>query len=161
MLILNHDTAERKMRRMALEIVERNAGSAALVLLGIRENGIYIARRMQHYLKEFFPGSVSVYALTLDKKNPGTVTIDGSINWNNQTVLLIDDVANSGRTMLYALKPLLEAQPKRIQTVALVERTHKQFPIAVDYVGLSVATAPNQHIEVEVKDDQVAGAWLR
>lgn len=161
MLILTHDTAERKLRRMALEIAERNAGAASLVLLGIRENGIYIARRMQEYLHAFYPGTVHVHALTLDKKNPGAVSIEGNIDWNDQTVLLIDDVANSGRTMLYALKPLLEALPKRIQTLALVERTHKQFPIAVDYVGLSVSTAPNQHIEVEVKEGQVTGAWLR
>jgi len=73
---------------------------------------------------------------------------------------LIDDVANSGRTMLYALKPLLEKLPKKIQTLALVERTHKSFPVDVDYVGLSVSSTTDEHIVVEVEAGEVLGAWM-
>ncbi|HRE64013.1 MAG TPA: phosphoribosyltransferase, partial [Ferruginibacter sp.] len=72
-----------------------------------------------------------------------------------------DDVANSGRTMLYALKPLLEKHPAQIQTLALVERTHKLFPIAVDYVGHSVATHTNETIIVKVENGEVLGAELK
>jgi pyrimidine operon attenuation protein/uracil phosphoribosyltransferase len=83
------------------------------------------------------------------------------MDFNQKTVLLIDDVANSGRTMMYALKPLLQFLPKQIQTLALVERTYKQFPVAVDYVGLSVSTTQQETIVVEVKDGDVEGAWVR
>jgi pyrimidine operon attenuation protein/uracil phosphoribosyltransferase len=62
--------------------------------------------------------------------------------------------------MLYALKPLLEHYPKKIQTLALVERTHKTFPVDVDYVGFSVSTTPDEHIYVEVHNDTVTGAWI-
>jgi len=82
------------------------------------------------------------------------------MDFTGKTIILIDDVANSGRTMLYALKPLLDQHPKKIQTLALVERTHKSFPVDVDYVGLSVSTTTDEHIEVEVENGEVLGAWL-
>jgi len=96
----------------------------------------------------------------MDKKKPSVIRLDKQMDFNGKTILLIDDVANSGRTMLYALKPLLEQLPEKIQTLALVERTHKTFPIDVDYTGLSVSTTKDEHIVVEVKNGQVAGAWM-
>ena len=82
------------------------------------------------------------------------------IDFNEKSILLIDDVANSGRTMLYALKPLLQYRPKQVETLALVERTHKKFPIAVDYVGLSISTSLQEHIIVDVEDGVIAGARM-
>jgi pyrimidine operon attenuation protein/uracil phosphoribosyltransferase len=79
---------------------------------------------------------------------------------NNKSVLLIDDVANSGSTMLYAMKPLLEFHPSQIETVILVERTHKKFPVAVNYVGLSVATTQQENIIVEVESGLVTKAYI-
>ena len=73
---------------------------------------------------------------------------------------MIDDVANSGKTMLYALKPLLDQYPKKIQTLALVERTHKTFPVQVDYIGMSVSTTLDEHIYVEVEKDEITGAYM-
>jgi pyrimidine operon attenuation protein/uracil phosphoribosyltransferase len=75
-------------------------------------------------------------------------------------IILIDDVASSGKTMLYALKPFLEMQPKKIETLVLVERTHKTFPVKVDYVGLSVATTLQEHIYVEVTEGEITGAYM-
>ena len=82
------------------------------------------------------------------------------MDFNDKAIILIDDVANSGRTMLYALKPLLQQLPQKIQTLALVERTHKSFPVDVDYVGLSVSTTADEHIVVEVENGEVMGAWM-
>jgi pyrimidine operon attenuation protein/uracil phosphoribosyltransferase len=96
----------------------------------------------------------------MDKKKPTTIVIEKDIDVDGKTILLIDDVANSGRTMLYALKPLLEKHPKKIQTLALVERTHKTFPIDVDYIGLSISTTLDEHIYVEVDNGRVVGAWM-
>lgn len=158
--ILSAETAEKKLRRMALQVVEQNYDAEQLVLIGIKANGIFIAQAVSNYLKEVFKGEVMVLALSMDKKKPAEISLDKKIDFNGKTVLLIDDVANSGRTMLYALKPLLEQLPKKIQTLALVERTHKTFPIDVDYTGLSVSTTTDEHIVVEVKNGQVAGAWM-
>jgi pyrimidine operon attenuation protein/uracil phosphoribosyltransferase len=111
-------------------------------------------------LQEVFKGEIIVTALSLDKKNPAIVTIEPAIDFNDKVILLIDDVANSGKTMLYALKPLLETYPKKIQTLALLERTHKSFPIDLDYVGLSISTTLDEHIFVEVDGTDVIGAWM-
>ena len=159
-IILNGETANRKLRRMSLEIAEQNYGSPALVVVGIRENGWAIASVISDYIREVFKGTVEVAALTMDKKAPGVIDITPVCDYRGKVILLVDDVANSGRTMLYALQPFLAAYPAKIQTLALVERTHKFFPIHVDYVGLSISTNLDEHINVEVDGDEVGGAWI-
>ncbi|GAB2807792.1 phosphoribosyltransferase family protein [Ferruginibacter profundus] len=158
--ILNATVAEKKLRRMALEIAERNYNEPQLVLIGIKDHGTVIAKKIRDYLATNFKGEVLVMELGIDKKHPAAVTLSAAMDFNDKVIVLIDDVANSGRTMLYALKPLLEQYPKKIQTLALVERTHKTFPVDVDYVGLSVSTTLDEHIYVEVENDVVTGAWI-
>ncbi|MBP6432293.1 MAG: phosphoribosyltransferase [Ferruginibacter sp.] len=158
--ILTETVAEKKLKRMALEVAERNYDEKEILLIGIKENGIVIANIIAKLMKDVFTGIITVVSLSMDKKKPTTITIEKDIDINNKTILLIDDVANSGRTMLYALKPLLEKHPKKIQTLALVERTHKTFPVDVDYVGLSISTTLDEHIYVEVEKSRVVGAWM-
>jgi len=146
---------------MALEVVEQNYDAKQLVLIGIKTNGTVIAGKISSFLKDIFKGEVMVLELSMDKKKPAEITLSTKMDFTGKTILLIDDVANSGRTMLYALKPLLEQLPKKIQTLALVERTHKTFPIDVDYIGLSVSTTLDEHINVEVENNEVKGAWMR
>lgn len=158
--ILSAEVADKKLRRMALQVAEQNHSAKQLVLIGIKTSGSVIAEKISSYLKEVYKGEVIVMELSLDKKKPSVITLDKKMDFNGKTIVLIDDVANSGRTMLYALKPLLEQLPEKIQTLALVERTHKTFPIDVDYVGVSVSTTTNEHIYVEVKNNEVTGAWM-
>jgi len=158
--ILSKEAAEKKLRRMALEVTERNYDEQELVLIGIKDKGLIIAQKIAAYLKETFKGKIEVIELSLNKKHPEAITINPIIDFNDKAILLIDDVANSGKTMLYALKPLLLQYPKKIQTLALVQRTHKNFPIEVDYVGLSLSTTLNEHIYVEVINNEVSGAWM-
>jgi pyrimidine operon attenuation protein/uracil phosphoribosyltransferase len=158
--ILTAEVADKKLRRMALEVVEENYTETALVLIGIKHNGSVIAEKISRYIKEVFTGQVQVLELIMDKKHPLDIHLNTPMDFNGKTIVLIDDVANSGRTMLYALKPLLEQLPKKIQTLALVERTHKTFPVDVDYVGFSVSTTLDEHILVEVENGEVLGAWL-
>ncbi len=158
--ILTEEVALKKLKRIALEVAERNFNEKELLLIGIKENGIVIAQIISKLMKAVFTGSITVAALSMNKKKPTTITIEKDIDIDGKTILLIDDVANSGRTMLYALKPLLEKHPKKIQTLALVERTHKTFPVDVDYVGLSISTTLNEHITIEVGKDKVMGAWM-
>jgi pyrimidine operon attenuation protein / uracil phosphoribosyltransferase len=158
--ILSAAVVEKKLKRMALEIAERNYNEPQLILIGIKDNGTVIAKKISDYLKANFKGKIIVMELGIDKKHPAAVTLSAAMDFNDKAIVLIDDVANSGRTMLYALKPLLEHYPKKIQTLALVERTHKTFPVDVDYVGFSVSTTPDEHIYVEVHNDTVTGAWI-
>jgi pyrimidine operon attenuation protein/uracil phosphoribosyltransferase len=160
--ILTAQVAEKKLRRMAYEILENNAGEQQLILAGIRESGSVIARAIEHQLQEI-AGDVlktRLISISLDKKNPGTVTLSESLSFDDQVIIVIDDVANSGRTLLYAMKPFLEYHPRKIESLVLVERSHKAFPVQPDYTGLSLSTTLQEHIYVEVEGDQVRGAWL-
>jgi pyrimidine operon attenuation protein / uracil phosphoribosyltransferase len=158
--ILGPEVAAKKMKRMAFEILENNLGETSFILAGIRESGTVIAQNIQHLLKEIAGLETELITVSLDKKNPTTVTLDRLPDFRNQVIILIDDVSNSGKTLLYAIKPFLDSHPKKIQTLVLVERSHNTFPVKPDYVGLSVATTLQEHIYVEVEKGLVKGAWL-
>jgi pyrimidine operon attenuation protein / uracil phosphoribosyltransferase len=159
-MILTKTTADKKLRRMALEIAERNADKPAIIIIGIKENGLFIAKKIEQFLQPIFNGTIKTIALSINKKSPERIELSEEVNLQNQAILLVDDVANSGRTMLYALAPLLERYPSQIETLALVERTHKLFPVALNYVGLSVSTKEEENIEVMVEGGEVISASL-
>ena len=158
--ILDKETVNMKLERMALEIVENNLDEKNLILVGIQDNGSVIARNMRRILKETGDIDVKLISLSLDKKNPGEISLSEKLDATGLVIIIVDDVANSGKTMLYSLKPFLDFHPKKIQTLALVERTHKTFPVNLDYVGLSVATTLHEHIYVEVQGENVVGAYM-
>jgi len=120
-----------------------------------------VARVIQNMLGEISSIKTELITITLDKKQPTDVSLSKTIDFNNKVIVLIDDVSNSGKTLLYALKPFIAFHPKKIQTLVLVERTHTSFPVRPDYVGLSLATTIQEHIFVEVKDETVMGAYLQ
>ncbi|MEO8821627.1 MAG: phosphoribosyltransferase family protein [Ginsengibacter sp.] len=159
-LILSKEIAYRKLQRMAYEIVERNINEKEIILAGIKENGSIIARILLSFLQDIFKGKISQIEITLDKKNPQNISLSEKINFDDKIVIVTDDVANSGKTLLYALKPFLEFYPKKIQTLVLVERSYKEFPVAPDYVGLSLSTAFTEKIIVDTSNNEVEGARL-
>lgn len=158
--ILDADTAARKLERMAYEIVENNLDENLLILAGIEESGSVIARNIQQLLQKICAIPTEIISISLDKRNPKDIVITPMPDFNDKVVIIIDDVANSGKTMLYAMKPLLAFHPKKVQTLALVDRTHKTFPVNSDYVGLSIATTLQEHIFVETDAEKVTGAYL-
>ena len=145
---------------MALEIAERNADTPELIIIGIKENGMFIAKKISEYLADVFKGQIKTISLSINKKDPGQVQLSEETGIKGKAILLADDVANSGRTMLYALRPLLDQYPSQIETLALVERTHKVFPVALNYVGLSVATTEEEHIVVTTAAGEITGAEI-
>jgi pyrimidine operon attenuation protein/uracil phosphoribosyltransferase len=158
--VLDQDTIKRKLRRMALQIAEENSNEESLVIAGIHGNGEVVAKCLVQELKEFSGMQLDVVSIQLNKKNPKEVYIQGTVNMNDRVVIIVDDVADTGRTMLYALKPFLDTHPRKIQTLVLVERSHKLFPIQNDYVGLSLTTTLQEHIAVETEGGEIKGAWL-
>ena len=159
-LILSKEIAYRKLQRMAYEIMEQNVNEKEIILAGIKENGSIIAQILFSFLKDIFKGKISQVEIKLDKKNPKNISLSEEINFDNKIIIVTDDVANSGKTLLYALKPFLEFYPKKIQTLVLVERSYKEFPVAPDYVGLSLSTAFTEKIIVETNNNEVEGASL-
>ena len=160
-LILTKEAAERKMERIALEIAEElYDDSDELIIIGIAGSGMVIAEKIFKLVSKLVTLQVRIISCSLSKKRPDLISYSEEIDFTNKNVLLVDDVTNSGRTLLYALKPLLHYQPKRIQTMSLVERMHKSYPVKIDYIGLSIATTLQDHIQVEVEDGEVTGAYI-
>lgn len=145
---------------MAFEIVERNMDESEIIIFGIKENGVLIAEILHQYLSEIFQGKITVHTLSIDKKNPKQISLSTQNSMDNKTIILVDDVVNSGKTLLYAMRPFLDFYPKKIQTLVLVERSYKEFPISPDYIGMSVATALSERIVVETNGNEIMGADL-
>lgn len=159
--ILDKAGSARRLHRMALELAEQlNGDTTPVFILGIRNSGTVIAEQIAAHLKQYVSNQIQTASLSLDKTLPKEVEINIEADLNEVHVVIADDVTNSGRTLLYALKPLLEFHPKTIQTLVLVERMHKLFPVKPDFVGLSVATTIQDHIQVEVKDGEIEGAYI-
>lgn len=164
-LILTGDVALKKLQRMAYEIVERNGNEEDLILAGIKQNGLTIAHLILDFLKPLFKGNITVLGIDINKRNPKEISLDflsgNEIkSFDDKVVIIMDDVANSGKTLLYACKPFLEYYPKKIQTLVLVERSYKEYPVSPDYTGLSLATALSEKIIVETNDLEIIGAHL-
>jgi pyrimidine operon attenuation protein / uracil phosphoribosyltransferase len=158
--ILDEATAAKKLRRMAYEIIENNTGETQLVLAGIRASGTVMAKNIQQLLAEISDMATDLFIVTLDKHRPEKVVLNKEGNFDDKVVIVIDDVAMSGKTLLYAMQPFLAFHPKKIQTLVLVERSHKAFPVKPDYVGLSIATTLQEHIYVETEGEVIKGAYL-
>jgi pyrimidine operon attenuation protein/uracil phosphoribosyltransferase len=158
--ILSGDVASKKLHRMAYEILENNVDEEQLVIAGVRENGVVLARQLVSILGGISNKQLELISITIDKKTHQSVQIDQQTDLNGKVVILVDDVSNSGKTLTYALKPILTSFPKKIQTLVMVERSHKKFPVHPDYVGMSLSTFLHEHIFVEVEGGEVKGAYV-
>jgi pyrimidine operon attenuation protein/uracil phosphoribosyltransferase len=159
-VILTEDIIQKKLERIAYEIYEHNSAETELILAGIWDRGIILSHKIADILKKIAPFNIRLIELRLDKQHPLEVTLSENIDLTGKVVVLIDDVANSGRTMLYALKPFLQYLPKKIQTAVLVDRKHKSFPLSVDFVGYSLATTLQEMVMVDVEGEEIRSAYL-
>lgn len=160
-VLLNSRQIEQKLKRMAYEIWEQNHDEKEIFIVGIAEAGYILARNLLRHLEAISPLKVSLLEMFLDKTKPekaADFAIEQSLK--DKPVILVDDVANSGKTLAYALLPLLKQQPSKIEIAVLVNRHHKNFPIAPKIIGQSVSTTIQDHITVTFKDNQLTGAYL-
>lgn len=163
MEIISHKQVKQKIKRLAIEILEHNFEQEDIYLMGINNNGYRFAKLIQKEMKAM--GSIKVHLVNvrlnaahpLDKEM--TVSMDVN-DLSGQTIILVDDVANSGRTLYYATKPLLNIIPGKLEAAVFVDRTHKLFPIKVDYVGISLATTLKQDIQVDLDDGRAFSVAL-
>jgi pyrimidine operon attenuation protein/uracil phosphoribosyltransferase len=158
--ILDSSTVARSIRRMAFQIAEENAEESRMVIAGIVGNGMVLAKKISAELRGILDIKVDLIDIEINKRAPVNASITSYEDLSGKVILVVDDVSNTGKTLLYALKPFLDFEPKKIQTLVLVERSHKLFAVQPDYVGLSVATTLQEHISVEVEGDEITGAWL-
>lgn len=153
MEILNHKQINQKIDRMAIQILERNLGEKELVLAGINNNGLEFAKMLEIKLKSLTKVPVILTGIRLNPAAPLDTDITIGIedkDLKGKVVIVVDDVANTGRTIFYGIKPLLNVLPKKVEVAVLVDRTHKSFPMHADYVGMSLATTLNENIKVKL-----------
>jgi pyrimidine operon attenuation protein/uracil phosphoribosyltransferase len=153
MQILNHRQIQQKIKRLAIEILENNYQETEITLIGINNTGMKFAELIFERLQEISSISFSLAHIKINPSNPLDPPVKLNIptsSLENKTVVMIDDVANSGRTFFYACLPVMEVLPKKVETVVLVDRTHKSFPIKVDYVGIALATTLMEDIKVHL-----------
>jgi pyrimidine operon attenuation protein / uracil phosphoribosyltransferase len=160
--VLSKEVAEQKLQRLALEVAEQLSGDdAPLILIGVENSGTIIANKIAALLKPYLNTTVEIISALVDKNNPGGISLSKRIDFNDKNVLVINDVSNSGKTLFYVLKPLLNYYPRRVQTLVLIERMHKLFPIKPDYVGISVATTTQDYVHVEINGTEIEGAYVK
>ena len=153
-LILEREKIFQKIERIAYQIVENNYEAKEMVVIGIEPNGTVMAELLIDEMKKITDINCDLFALTLDKVNPGPIEIKPELKEakiKNALILIVDDVANTGKTLTYAMKPLLDHAPGSIQIAVLVDRQHKAYPVRPDYVGLSLATTLHENIIAELK----------
>lgn len=161
LLILDKKQIQQKINRIAYQILEDNLTEKEIVLAGIWDRGYKLALRLKKVLSKISDLKVVMLKIDLDRKNSKLVAntdLDES-HWKNKVIILVDDVLNSGKTLAYGLGVFLNTPHKKIRTVVLVDRSHKIFPIATDYVGLKMATVLKEHVDVvmdvEGEEDRV------
>ncbi len=161
-IILDQESISRKLKRIAYEIYEEHCDQQHVILAGVNHKGYIIAQNLQDILQEISPLQTTLMHVELNPASPNDhpITITPATDLSEQVVIVVDDVANTGRTLLYAVKPFLEYVPASIQTAVLVDRQHKQFPIASDFVGLTLSTTLQEHINVLVADEEIKAVYL-
>ncbi|MFT6781440.1 MAG: pyrimidine operon attenuation protein/uracil phosphoribosyltransferase [Saprospiraceae bacterium] len=151
-LLINTQIAQ-KINRLAIEILEHNYTEKSIVLAGINNNGLGFAKLIKKAINKISDVEITLANITLNPAKPtkDDVNIDLSdAQLKNEVVIIVDDVANTGRTIFYAFKPFLDILTKKVEVAVLVDRKHKSFPIKVDYVGLSLATTLQDNIKVKL-----------
>ncbi len=149
-LILNKNQINQKINRIACQILEDNLEEKEIVMAGIWDRGYKLAVRLNAVLQKIAPFKIIMLRITVAKKsNKLIATTDlQESEWKNKVIILVDDVLNSGKTLAYGLGIFLNTPHKKIRTVVLVDRSHKIFPIATDFVGLQLSTILKEHVDV-------------
>ena len=160
-LLLDAEKIKLSTRRIAFQILESNFSATEVHLVGIEKNGVIFAQRIKSILEEIAPFKIYFSALTLDKKNPSApLHCSQDLNkMNRMSMVVIDDVLNTGSTLMYAVKYLLDFPVNQLKTAVLVNRNHKRYPIKGDFKGISLSTSINEHIEV-IFDSDKEGVYL-
>lgn len=153
--ILNANQIEKKITRIAYEIYEENASEKEVVLAGRGEGGYELAKKLELMLKKISPLKITLTKVIVNKKDElseeQSVELDKKINLSGKTVILVDDVLNTGKMLAYCMKTILMFPVKSLRIAVLVDRNHTVFPIKSDYTGLSVSTTLQEHITVNLK----------
>ena len=160
-LILNKQQIQQKISRIAYEIYENNYLEKKIYVAGI-PSGYKLAKLLAKELRNISPFEITLLKIEISNEKTGSKAIKVDCDpgdLRGEVLILVDDVLHTGKTFLHSLRPFLDVEVKKIETVVLVDRSHKLFPISSDYIGYELSTTLNDHIEV-VLDSGNFGVYL-
>ena len=149
-IILDKKQIDHKIKRIAYQIYENNVSEKEVIIAGIYENGYLFAQKLKRVVEKISPIKVTLCKVIIDKKTP-TNPIKTSLQpeeYKNKSIVLVDDVLHSGTTLIYGIKHFLEVPLKQFNTVVLVDRNHKKYPVKADFKGISLSTSINENVSV-------------
>ncbi len=148
--ILNQEQIKHKIRRIAYQIYESNVEEKEIIIAGIAKNGFVLAQKLEKELKDISPIQITLCEVKIDKKNPlGEIKTSLSQDqYENKAIILVDDVLNSGTTLIYGVRHFLKVPLKHFHTAVLVDRNHKKYPVKADFKGISLSTSLSETVKV-------------
>ncbi|KAB1070916.1 phosphoribosyltransferase [Tamlana haliotis] len=152
-IILNHNEINHKIRRIAFQIYESNVDEKEVILAGIDANGYILAKKLKLALQKISDITPVLCKVSINKKQPW-LDITTSLkpeDYQNKSLVLIDDVLNSGTTLIYGVKHFLDVPLKQFKTAVLVNRNHKKYPVKADFKGISLSTSLKEHVQVTLE----------
>lgn len=162
--ILNHTQVLQKIRRIAFEIYENNFEEAQIIIAGIKGQGYAFSKKLAVVINEISSIEATAVLIDVDKD----VSYDSAVEFDcderfleHKTIVVVDDVLNTGRTFAYCLSPFLSIPVKRIQVAVMVDRNFRRFPILADYVGYQLSTTLNDYVSVVLDDEATIGVYLQ
>ena len=148
--ILDEVQINHKIKRIAYQIYENNVEEKQIILAGIAKSGFQLAEKLQDELQEISDLKIKLCEVKIDKKNPlsEVTTSLPPEEYRDQSLVLIDDVLNSGTTLIYGVRHFLNVPLKQFKTAVLVDRSHKKYPVKADFKGLSLSTSLSETVKV-------------
>ncbi|MDT0551707.1 phosphoribosyltransferase family protein [Urechidicola vernalis] len=155
-IILTNEQINHKIKRISFQILEENVNENEIIIAGIAANGFILAKKIKEILEEISSASIVLCEVIIDKKNPlnAIKTSLKSEDYKGKPLVLVDDVLNSGTTLIYGIKHFLDVPLKSFKTAVLVNRNHKKYPVKADYKGISLSTTLQDNITVEFNGEE-------
>ncbi len=155
-IILTNVQIEQKIKRIAYQIYETNNNESEIVIAGIANNGYILAEKIALVLENISSINTILCKVEINKKAPidSVKTSLVTEEYKDKALVLVDDVLNSGTTLIYGVKHFLNVPLKKFKTAVLVNRNHKKYPVKADFKGISLSTSIKEHVVVEFQEQQ-------
>lgn len=160
-IILTDEEIQHKIRRIAFQVYETNSKEKEIIIAGIADNGYVLAEKIKNVLDKVSDLNTTLCKVEVNKEQPlDTIITSLAVkDYKNKSLVLVDDVLNSGTTLMYAIKHFLDVPLKKFKTAVLVNRNHKKYPVKADFKGISLSTSLQEHVTVTF-DNKKAMVYL-
>ncbi|MEL0244524.1 MAG: phosphoribosyltransferase family protein [Flavobacteriaceae bacterium] len=155
--VLDHKKIIRICNRLAYQIIENSENKKSIILVGIKEKGYEVSKLIMQELNKICSNKIILRYIEIDKTSPKNslkCNLESTFK-SSEKVFLIDDVLNTGKTLMYSVNKLLDYDFNSIKTVVLIDRNHKKFPVKVDFKGISLSTNYDDIVKLNFKKNNL------